>query len=118
MKKLILSLTAVLAFNAALNAQINLIGASVNDSTAKIDVVQWEAFDSLSVTVTPSLLDGYYFASSAFDSYNANYYLTGISGDSSGLYSFNSGTDEENLVDGSAYSNISEFDMRDRKSVV
>ncbi len=111
MKKLILSLTAVLALNAALNAQINLIGASVNDSTAKIDVVQWEAFDSLSVTVTPSLLDGYYFASSAFDSYNANYYLTGIAGDSSGLYSFNSGTAEENIVDGSAYSNISEFDM-------
>lgn len=111
MKKLILSLAAVFVLNAAANAQINLIGASVNDSTAKIDVVQWEAFDSLSVTVTPSLLDGYYFASSAFDAYNANYYLTGISGDSSGLYSFNSGTDEENLVDGSAYSNISEFDM-------
>lgn len=111
MKKLILSLAAVFVLNAAVNAQINLIGASVNDSTAKIDVVQWEAFDSLSVTVTPSLLDGYYFASSAFDAYNANYYLTGISGDSSGLYSFNSGTDEENLVDGSAYSNISEFDM-------
>lgn len=111
MKKLILSLAAVFVLNAAANAQINLIGASVNDSTAKIDVVQWEAFDSLSVTVTPSLLDVYYFASSAFDAYNANYYLTGISGDSSGLYSFNSGTDEENLVDGSAYSNISEFDM-------
>ena len=111
MKKLILSLAAVFVLNAAVNAQITLIGASVNDSTAKIDVVQWEAFDSLSVTVTPSLLDGYYFSSSAFDAYNANYYLTGISGDSSGLYSFNSGTAEENLVDGSAYSNISEFDM-------
>ncbi|MBK7441512.1 MAG: T9SS type A sorting domain-containing protein [Bacteroidetes bacterium] len=111
MKKLLLGLATVFTLNATTNAQISLIGASVNDSTAKIDVVQWEAFDSLSVTVTPSFLDGYYFSSSAFDAYNANYYLTGLSGDSSGLYSFNSGTAEENLVDGSAYSNISEFDM-------
>lgn len=111
MKKLILSIAILFAINSSVNAQINLIGASVNDSTGKIDLVQWEALDSLSVVVTPTILDGYYFASSAFDAYNAKYYLTGISGDSSGLYSFNSGTAEESLVEGSAFSNITEFDM-------
>jgi hypothetical protein len=83
MKKLILGIAAVIALNTGANAQINLIGASVNDSTGKIDLIQWEALDSLSVVVTPTILDGYYFASSAFDAFNANYYLTGISGDSS-----------------------------------
>lgn len=111
MKKLILGIAIVIAFNTGANAQINLIGASVNDSTGKIDLIQWEALDSLSVVVTPTILDGYYFASSAFDAFNAKYYLTGISGDSSGLYSYNSGTAEESLVEGSAFSNVSEFDM-------
>lgn len=111
MKKLLLSIAILLAINSSVNAQINLIGASVNDSTGKIDLVQWEALDSFSVVTTPTILDGYYFASSAFDAFNAKYYLTGISGDSSGLYSFNSGTAEESLVEGSAFSNITEFDM-------
>jgi hypothetical protein len=72
MKKLILGIAAVIALNTGANAQINLIGASVNDSTGKIDLIQWEALDSLSVVVTPTILDGYYFASSAFDAFNAN----------------------------------------------
>lgn len=60
-------------------------------------------------------MDGYYFATSAFDAYNGNYYLTGISGDSSGLYSFNSTTNEENLAEGSSFTNVAEFDMSNGK---
>jgi hypothetical protein len=62
MEKLILGIAVVIAFNTSANAQINLIGAAVNDSTGKIDLVQWEALDSLSVVTTPTILDGYYFA--------------------------------------------------------
>jgi hypothetical protein len=92
-------------------AQINLVGAANNLQTGKIDIVKWQALDPESVTVYPSILDGYYFATSAFDSYNSNYYITGISGDSVGLYSFNTISNEENLLGGSLYTNISEFDM-------
>ena len=98
-------------------AQINLVGAANNLQTGKIDIVKWQALDPESLTVYPSILDGYYFASSAFDSFNSNYYITGISGDSAGLYSFNTISNEENLIDGSLYTNISEFDMSTGKNV-
>jgi hypothetical protein len=92
-------------------AQINLVGAANNLQTGKIDIVKWQALDSASVNKYPSILNGYYFATSAFDSYNSNYHITGISGASSGLYSFNTITNGENLVGGSLYTNIAEFDM-------
>lgn len=115
MKRILLSLAIVIALNESGNAQIQLIGASVNTETNKIDLIQWDALDSLSVNLTPTILDGYYFATSAFDAYNGNYYLTGISGDSSGLYSFNSTTNEENLAEGSSFTNVAEFDMSNGK---
>lgn len=115
MKRILLSLAIVIALNESGYAQIQLIGASVNTETNKIDLIQWDALDSLSVNLTPTILDGYYFATSAFDAYNGNYYLTGISGDSSGLYSFNSTTNEENLAEGSSFTNVAEFDMSNGK---
>lgn len=111
MKTQLLAFAAALAAFTTTNAQISLVGASVNTASGKIDLIQWDALDSLSVTVTPTLLDGYYYATSAFDAFNSNYYITGISGDSSGLYSYNTTTETENLAVGSLYSNIAEFDM-------
>jgi len=92
-------------------AQINLVGVGNNPETGKIEIFKWQALDPESLTVYPTILDGYYFATSSFDSYNSNYYITGISGDSAGLYSYNTITNLENLVGGSLYTNISEFDM-------
>jgi hypothetical protein len=111
MNKIILFTFLIMLLGIGSKAQINLVGAANNLQTGKIDIVKWQALDPESVSVFPSILDGYYFASSAFDSYNSNYYLTGISGDSAGLYSFNTISNEENLVGGSLYTNISEFDM-------
>ena len=111
MKKSVLTFLVMLLLSSMLSAQINLVGVANNQQTGKIDVVKWEALNPASVSVFPSMLDAYYFASSAFDSYNSNYYLTGISGDNSGLYSFNTLTNQENLGSASLYTNISEFDM-------
>jgi hypothetical protein len=111
MKKLLLSIATVFAINASVNAQISLIGASINDSTGKIDLIQWDALDSMSVSVTPTFLDGYVFATSAFDSYNSTYYISGIAGDSIGLYGYNADSLTESIMTGSSYTNISEFDM-------
>ena len=111
MTKTLLIVSLILIFNITGNSQINLVGAANNQQTGKIDIVKWQALDPESLIVHPSILDGYYFATSAYDSYNSNYYITGISGNSSGLYSFNTVTNEENLVGGSLYTNISEFDM-------
>jgi hypothetical protein len=111
MNKNILYLSIIMLLNIGSKAQINLVGAANNLQTGKIDIVKWQALDPESLTVYPSILDGYYFATSAFDSYNSNYYITGISGDSAGLYSFNTISNEENLLGGSLYTNISEFDM-------
>jgi hypothetical protein len=91
-------------------AQINLVGASVNPN-GTIDIVKWQALDSSSVTSYPSGLNAYLYASSAFDSYNSNYYLSGISSDSGVLLSFNTITNTPSLSDYSAFSNISEIDM-------
>ncbi len=111
MKHLLLSLACIAALHTGASAQIKLMGASVNTATGKIDLVQWDALDSASVSVTPTFLDGYYFATSAFDAYNANYYITGISGDSVGLYAYNVSTTEESLSESSAFTTIAEFDM-------
>jgi hypothetical protein len=92
-------------------AQINLIGASVNTSTGSIDILKWQALDSASVTTYPTILQGYLFNSSVFDAYNSNYYLQGITTTSSGLLSFNTVTNEATLSPYGAFSNITEIDM-------
>lgn len=90
--------------------QIHLIGASTAGS-AGINLLQWVALDSASVTAQPSILQAYYMASSAFDSYNGNYYLQGISADTSGLFSFNTSTGAQSMAPYTNFTNISDFDM-------
>ncbi|MFZ4521342.1 MAG: hypothetical protein ACOYNC_06530 [Bacteroidales bacterium] len=92
-------------------AQINLVGAAINPSTSHIDILKWQAFDSASVTPYPTVFAGYYLSSSLFDAYNSNYYLTGITPDSSALLSFNTISTNTDLHPFSSYSNISEIDM-------
>jgi hypothetical protein len=61
------------------------------------------------------MLDAYLFASSAFDPFNGNYYIAGVSGQTTGLYSYNSETGESSLTTGSLNTNIAEFDMSTSK---
>ena len=92
-------------------AQINLVGASINSGTGQIDILKWQALDSSSVTTYPTILQGYLFNSSVFDAYNSNYYLQGITATSSGLLSFNTVTNEATLSPYGTFSNITEIDM-------
>ena len=93
------------------NAQINLIGTSSNPISGDINILKWQALDSLSVSSIPTILDAYFFATSAFDPFKNNYYISGIAGQNTGLYSYNSFTGEESLMQASSYTNVSEFDM-------
>jgi hypothetical protein len=111
MKTLISLILVVLLSCQNGQAQINLVGASINAGTGQIDIVKWQAFDSASVTPYPTMFVGYYMASSLFDAYNSNYYLTGITPDSSALLSFNTISNDASLHPFSSYSNISEIDM-------
>ncbi|KAF0130053.1 MAG: Outer membrane protein Omp28 [Bacteroidetes bacterium] len=111
MKRTLLYTFIIMLFGMGLKAQINLVGMGNNYPNGNLDIVKWQALDPQSVTTFPTMLEGYYFATSAFDSYNSNYYITGISEDNTGLYSFNTLTNVENLGSASLYSNISEFDM-------
>jgi hypothetical protein len=92
-------------------AQISLVGASVNSNTGMIDILKWQALDSASVTTYPTILQGYLYNSSLFNAYNSNYYLTGITSTSSGLLSFNTVTNVATLSPYSTFSNITEIDM-------
>lgn len=109
--KTILITTLFSLASIGINAQINLIGVAPNPGTGKVDIIKWQALNPESVTVVPSILDGYFYATSAFDAYNGNYYLTGISGDSAGLYAYNSITGDEQMMQASVNTNITEFDM-------
>jgi hypothetical protein len=93
------------------NAQINLIGTSSNPISGEINILKWQALDSLSVSSIPTILDAYFFATSAFDPFKNNYYISGVAGQNTGLYSYNSFTGEESLMQASSYTNVSEFDM-------
>ena len=92
-------------------AQISLVGASSNQSTGFIDIVKWQALDSASQTSYPTVLQGYYMASSVFDAFNSNYYLTGLNSIFNGLLSFNTVTNDTSLMPYSTFSNIMEIDM-------
>jgi hypothetical protein len=115
MRKLLYTLFFCLTLSAGMKAQIKLIGATYNMATSHIDLIQWAAFDTASVASTPTILDAYLFASSAFDPYNGNYYISGVSGQNTGLYSYNVNTFENNITTGSLYTNIAEFDMSTSK---
>jgi hypothetical protein len=101
--------------NASAQAQIKLIGVSYNIGTSHVDVLRWAAFDASTVEAMPTMLDAYLFASSAFDPFNGNYYIAGVSGQTTGLYSYNSETGESSLTTGSLNTNIAEFDMSTSK---
>ena len=111
MKTFILPVIIFILSCSGVQAQINLVGASVNSGTSQIDILKWQAFDSSSVTTYPTMFAGYYMASSLFDAYNSNYYLTGLTQDSSALLSFNTISNETRLHPFSTFSNISEIDM-------
>jgi len=109
MKKSILSVIFILSL-ISVKSQINLVGAATSQGGG-IDILKWEALDPESVETYPSMLTGYYLGSSAFNSYNSNYYLTGLTELTEGLFSFNTLTNEQSLSPFSNFTNISEFDM-------
>jgi hypothetical protein len=115
MRKLLYALTIALTLTATAQSQIKLMGVSYNTSTNSVDLIQWVAFDEISVTTIPTTLDAYLYASSAFDPFNSSYYIAGVSGESTGLYSYDTDTEESNLNTGSLYTNIAEFDMSNSK---
>lgn len=108
----VLGLTVMLLLTCpGIKAQIDLVGISNNGGSGNLEIVEWKALDQASVITFPTLLEGYLFGSSVFDAYNGNYYLTGISGISSGLFSFNTLTSEQELIPYNNFSNITEIDM-------
>ena len=84
MRKLLYILFIGLSLNASAQSQIKLIGVSNNNVAGNIEILQWAAFDSSTVSATPTILDAYLFASSAFDPFNGNYYIAGISDQTTG----------------------------------
>ena len=111
MKKILLSLTILFFVFEISQAQINLIGMNNNFGSGTIDVVKWQALDASTIETYPTDLEAYYMGSSVFDAYNSNYYLTGIAANSGGLFSFNSKTNTQTMLDYTAFSNITEIDM-------
>ncbi len=101
---------ALIATISNASAQIRLVGAATSQNGG-IDIIKWEALNPESVETYPSMLTGYYLASSAFNAYTSNYYLTGITASGEGLFSFNTLNNQQSLSPFSNFTNISEFDM-------
>lgn len=115
MRKLLYILFIGLSLNASAQSQIKLIGVSNNNVAGNIEILQWAAFDSSTVSATATILDAYLFASSAFDPFSGNYYIAGISDQTTGLFSYNSESGESDLLTGSINTNVAEFDMSTSK---
>ena len=115
MKQVKLIIIALIALSLSGYSQINLIGARSNQGTGNMEVVKWQALNQSSVTIYPTFLQAYVFGSSVFDAYNGNYYLNGIGTSASGLFSFNSITNEQNISNFGAFSSIAEIDMSTAK---
>ncbi len=111
MKKHILIISLLIILFPAAKAQISLIGASASQNPDVISILKWQALDTASITSYPTPLEGYVFGSSVFDSWNSNYYITGISADTSGLLTFNSETNTNTIGAYRTFSSITEIDM-------
>jgi hypothetical protein len=110
MTKIKFTLIGLLISVICAKAQINLVGASVNQN-GTIDIVKWQALDESSVTRYPSGLEAYLYSSSVFDSYNSSYYLGGISSGSGVLLAFNTNSNTPSFISNAPLSNISQIDM-------
>lgn len=96
-------------------AQINLIG-TVSGGPGTMQIAEWQALDTSSLVLYPTNLESYLYASSVFDAWNGNYYLTGeITNYGFGLFSFNSVTNQQGFNTFSSFSNITEIDMSTAK---
>ena len=111
MKKHILILSLLILLLPGAKAQISLIGASAAQNPNVISIVKWQALDTSSLISYPTFLEAYVFGSSVFDAWNGNYYLTGISADTSGLFAFNTVTNTQTISDYTTFSSITEIDM-------
>lgn len=113
MKHNLLSIIFLLFLSQNIHAQIQLIGAANGYRSGKIDIVEWQLFDSATVQVFPSELNAYLVATSGYDAYNGKYYLSGISDQNSetGLLEFDANNNTQTFKSGTLVSNISEFDM-------
>ncbi len=105
-------ITLLLLFISLLaQAQSNLIALRLNDDQTALDLVEWQALDEESVSTIPTELMAVYTSSSVFDAYNNIYYASGVSDFAEYLFSYNTETQEQNLIDSGVYSNVTEFDM-------
>jgi hypothetical protein len=113
MKKSLLFACFVLLLMQSLSAQIQLLGAANGYRPGKIEILEWQIFDSATVQVFPTDLDAYLVATSGYDAYNGKYYLSGISDINSetGLLEFDANNNTQSFKPGTLVSNISEFDM-------
>lgn len=111
MKKTLLLISIVLLSFEISNAQISLIGMDNNSGSGLLEIVKWQALDASTLETYPTDLQAYYMGSSVFDAYSSNYYLTGVTADSSGLFSYNSKTNTQSMTDYTSFSNITEIDM-------
>jgi hypothetical protein len=111
MKKLVFYVLFFSQLIPCTQAQIRLIGVNNTNTSDKIDIVTWNAFDSSSVSYYQTDLNSYAFASSGFSDYSGQYYLSGFSAAGKGRLSFNTYTNNSTFAAGVFLSNITEFDM-------
>jgi hypothetical protein len=112
MKPILLFVLALFLLTLPGKSQISLIGAIPSQNFDGVEIATWDVMDSSSVITYPTDLVGYYMASSVFDAYHGNYYITGITEDNSGgLLSFNTKTLEQDFSGYTNFSNITEIDM-------
>lgn len=110
MKKTLLLSTILLAVSYFGNAQIKLIGTAAN-GVGSIKIATWNALEPGTLELTSTDLEAYLFGTSLFNSYSGNYYLNAVGQTTSGLFAFNTLTNEQSITNYSAFSNIAEIDM-------
>lgn len=110
MKKTLLLSTILLAVSYLGNAQIKLIGTAAN-GVGSIKIATWNALEPGTLELTSTDLEAYLFGTSLFNSYSGNYYLNAVGQTTSGLFAFNTLTNEQSITNYSAFSNIAEIDM-------
>lgn len=100
---LIISYTAI--------AQANLVGVRNSALADTMEIIEWQAGDTVITSSVNVPVDAYLFGSSLFNSFSGNYYLNTITAGQNSLLSYQTTENDWTVLSYPLMSNITEIDM-------
>lgn len=104
-----LILSLIISYSAT--AQANLVGVRNSAIADTMEIIEWQAGDTVITSSVNVPVDAYLFGSSLFNSFSGNYYLNTITAGQNSLLSYQTTENDWTVLSYPLMSNITEIDM-------